>query len=128
MKLLLENWRTFLNEGVFYINIEKLIPTEELGHGKDHDCPSEECDQQIQTKLQQIQSGEFEPIEVCNQKPVVTARLRGKIRNKEYSPAPKSGQDEPFWYVLNGHHRLEAAKRLGMEKVPCRRDTRRVQA
>ena len=118
MKLILENWRGYLNENIFYVSIEKLIPTEELGHGKDHDCPSEECEQQIQIKMQQIQGGELEPISVCNQKPVVTPRLQGK---EEYMPAPKSGQDEPFWYVLNGHHRLEAAKRLGMEKVPIRR-------
>jgi uncharacterized ParB-like nuclease family protein len=118
MKLLLENWRGYLNENVFYVNIEKLIPTEELGHGKDHDCPSEECEQQIQIKMQQIQGGELEPISVCNQKPIATARLQDK---EEYSPAPKSGQSEPFLYVLDGHHRLEAAKRLGMEKVPIRR-------
>jgi len=115
MKLLLEKWKGFLNENVIYISIDKLLPTEEIGHGKDHDCPSQDCEQQIQTKMSQIESGEFEPIQVCNQKPVVTARLSGE---QDYDPAPKSGQSEPFLYVLDGHHRLEAAKRLGLDKVP----------
>ena len=118
MKLLMENWRKYLKEDVFYLSPEQILPTEELGHGKEHDCPSEDCERQIEIKIQQIQSGEFEPIHVCNQKPVVTARLEGE---EDYTPAPKSGQAEPFFYVLNGHHRLEAAKRLGMEKVPVRR-------
>jgi len=118
MKLIIENWRGFLNESIFYVFINKVLPTEELGHGKDHNCPSEECERQIQIKIQQIQNGNFEPIDVCSQKPVVTARLQGK---KSYQAAPKSGQQEPFFYVLNGHHRLEAAKRLGMEKVPVRK-------
>tara|TARA_R110001583_G_scaffold6509_1_gene32974 strand:- start:311 stop:664 length:354 start_codon:yes stop_codon:yes gene_type:complete len=114
----MESWRRYLKEGVFYAPINTVLPTEELGHGKDHDCPSEECEQQVQIKIQQIQNGDFEPIEVCNQKPVVTARLQGK---EDYEAAPKSGQEEPFFYVLNGHHRLEAAKRLGMKKVPVRK-------
>jgi uncharacterized ParB-like nuclease family protein len=118
MKLLLEKWKGFLNESMFYISIDKLLPTEEMGHGKDYDCPSEECEQQIQIKMQQIQSGDFEPIHVCNQKPVVTARLSGE---KDHTSAPKSGQTEPFLYVLDGHHRLEAAKRLGLQEVPVRR-------
>ena len=79
MKLLMENWRSFLNESVFYVFTSKLIPTEELGHGKDHDCPSEECERQIEIKIQQIQNGDFEPIDVCSQKPVVTARLQERI-------------------------------------------------
>jgi len=62
-----------------------------------------------------IQKGNFEPIQVCNQKPVVTARLSGK---EDYTPALKSGQEEPFFHVLDGHHRLEAAKRLGLIKIP----------
>ena len=118
MKLLFENWRQYLKEDTFYAPINKILPTEELGHGKDHDCPSEECERQVQIKIQQIQNGDFKPIDVCNQKPVVTARLQGE---EDYEAAPKSGQEEPFFYVLNGHHRLEAAKRLGMEKVPVRR-------
>lgn len=118
MKLIMENWRSFLNESVFYVLTSKLIPTEELGHGKDHDCPSEECERQIEIKIQQIQNGNFEPINVCSQKPVVTARLQGK---NSFQPAPKSGQEEPFYYVLDGHHRLEAANRLGMQEVPVRR-------
>jgi uncharacterized ParB-like nuclease family protein len=118
MKLIMENFRKFLKEDTFYAPINKILPTEELGHGKDHDCPSEECERQVQIKIQQIQNGDFKPIDVCNQKPVVTARLQGE---EDYEPAPKSGQEEPFFYVLNGHHRLEAAKRLGMEKVPVRK-------
>ena len=118
MKLIIENWRNFLNESVFYVSIAKVLPTEELGHGKDHDCPSEECERQIGIKIQQIQNGNFEPIKVCSQKPVVTARLQGK---NSFQPAPKSGQQEPFYYVLDGHHRLEAANRLGIQEVPVRR-------
>ena len=118
MKLLLENWRKYLNETVVYVSIDKLISTEELGHGKDHDCPSKECEAVVNDKMASIQSGQFEPIEVCNQKPVVTARLAGK---EDYEAAPKSNISEPFFYVLNGHHRLEAAKRLGLKKVPVRR-------
>jgi len=118
MKVLMESWRQYLREDVFYVSIDKILPTEEVGHGKTHDCPSENCEQQIQDKLQQIQAGNFEPIHVCNQKPVVTARLQGE---ESYTPAPKSGQDEPFLYVLDGHHRLEAAKRLGIEKIPVRK-------
>ena len=37
MKLIMENWRGFLNESIFYVLINKVLPTEELGHGKDHD-------------------------------------------------------------------------------------------
>ena len=115
MKLLFENWRQYLKEGTFYISIDKILPTEELGHGKEHDCPSEECEEIVQSKMVDIQKGNFEPIQVCNQKPVVTARLSGK---EDYTPAPKSGQEEPFFHVLDGHHRLEAAKRLGLIKIP----------
>ena len=117
-KLLMEDWRKYLKEGVFYAPIDTVLSTEELGHGKDHDCPSQECEDIIAEKEALIKAGKFEPIEVCNQKPVVTARLQGK---EDYEAAPKSGQEEPFFYVLDGHHRLEAAKRLGMKKVPVRR-------
>jgi uncharacterized ParB-like nuclease family protein len=130
LKLLFENWRKHkkylkdhpymepdgLQEGTFYISIDKVLPTEELGHGKDHDCPSEDCERAIQDKMMAIEQGNFKPIEVCNQKPVVTARLSGV---EDYTPAPKSGQDESFFYVLNGHHRLEAAKRLGLSEIPA---------
>ena len=116
MKLLMEQWKKYLAEAdVHQVSIDRLLPTEEMGHGKDHDCPSEECEEKIKMKMNQIESGYFEPIQVANQKPIVTARLAGK---EDYSPAPKSGQEEPFLYVVNGHHRLEAAKRLGMKEVP----------
>jgi len=115
MKLLFENWRKYLTENVTSVSIELLIPTEEMGHGKEHECPSGQCEVEIQKKMQQIEAGDFPPIHVCNQKPVVTHKLQGQ---EDYTPAPKSGIDEPFFYVLNGHHRLEAAKRLGLEQVP----------
>ena len=118
MKLLFENWRQYLNESVFYISIDKILPTEELGHGKGHDCPSEECEKIVQSKMIEIDQGIFEPIQVCNQKPVVTARLSGE---KDYTPAPKSGQEEPFFHILDGHHRYEAAKRLGLAQIPVMR-------
>ena len=113
MKLLLENWREY-QEGskVFYVSIEEVLPTEELGHGKDHDCPSKECEESVAEKESQIMAGNFEPILVCKQKPLNVARL------KDQDNGPKNPMEEPFHYVLDGHHRLEAAKRLGLRKVP----------
>ena len=116
MKLLFENWRKYLNENqevkVFYVNIEKLLPAEELGHGKPHDCPSERCDQIIQDKMNLVKQGQLEPLEVANQKPVNPHRLDGECQDN------KSGVNEPFYHVLNGHHRLEACKKLGIKQVP----------
>ena len=112
MKLLLESWRQYLNEDIFYVNINKLLPAEELGHGKEHNCPSKACDDIIRQKMDLIKAGNIEPLEVCNQKPVNPYRLQGK------DSAPKTGISEPFYFVLNGHHRLEAAKRLGLNKIP----------
>ena len=113
MKLLFENWRGYLNEQkIFFVSINKLLPSEELGHGKKHDCPSQTCEDIIQQKIDLINSGELEPVEVCNQKPVNPYRLQ----DRELSD--KTGYSEPFYFVLNGHHRLEAAKRLGIEKIP----------
>jgi len=113
MKLLLENWQEYnLEAKVFYVSISKIIPTEELGHGKNHDCPSKECDIAIAEKEAQIMSGHFEPITVCNQKPLNIARLA------DQDNGPKNPIEEPFYYVLDGHHRLEAAKRLGLTKIP----------
>ena len=48
MQLLFESWRQYLKESVFHVKIELLLPTEELGHGKDHVCPSQECENLIQ--------------------------------------------------------------------------------
>ena len=96
-----------MNEGVFYVDAARLLPTEELtkpGEGYD-------TEKAVEEKIQQIQQNKLEPIEVCHQKPVNTYRLADK-------PMEKSGQAEPFYYVLNGHHRLEAIKRLGVERVP----------
>ena len=117
MKFLLENWRQY-QEGpkVFYVSIEKLIPTEEMGHGKEHNCPSKECEAAIDAKISKIMAGNFEPIIVCKNKPLNVARLAGK------ELAPKSDIEEPFYYILNGHHRVEAAKRIGIRKVPVIRD------
>ena len=112
MKLLLENWRKYLRENVFYVDINLLVPSEELGHGKGHSCPGAECDSIIQQKMIQMKDGNFEPLEVCNQKPVNSYRVQGQ------DMAPKTGIKEPLYFVLNGHHRLEAAKKLGVQKVP----------
>jgi uncharacterized ParB-like nuclease family protein len=114
MKLLLENWRKYLNENknIFYVNIHHLMPSEELGHGKDHECPSQKCDDVIQNKMHQMQQGNLEPLEVCNQAPINPHRTDGQPK------APKSGISEPVYFVLDGHHRLEAAKKLGLEKLP----------
>jgi len=114
MKLLLENWRKY-QEGskLFYVSIEEIIPSEELGHGKDHDCPSKECEVAVDEKIAQIMAGKFEPILVCKQKPLNVARLQ------DQDNGPKNTVEEPFYYVLDGHHRLEAAaKRIGLRKVP----------
>ena len=112
MKFLLENWREYLREGIFYVDINKLLPAEELGHGKDHDCPSKTCEDIIQQKIDLFKAGDIEPLEVCNQKPVNPHRMQGK------QSADKTGISEPFYFVLNGHHRLEAAKRMGLEELP----------
>ena len=117
MKLLMENWKDY-QEGpkAFYVSIEEVIPTEELGHGKDHDCPSKECEDIIAEKESQIMAGNFEPILVCKNKPLNIARL------KDQNNGPKNTIEEPFYYVLDGHHRLEAAKRIGLRKIPVIRD------
>ena len=113
MKLLFENWQDYQKgPQPFYVSIEEIIPTEELGHGKEHDCPSKECEDAISEKESQIMAGKFEPILVCKQKPLNVARL------KDQDNGPKSSFEEPFYYVLDGHHRLEAAKRIGLRKVP----------
>ena len=57
-------------------------------------------------------TGKFEPILVCKQKPLNVARLQ------DQDNGPKNTVEEPFYYVLDGHHRLEAAKRIGLRKVP----------
>jgi len=115
MKLLMEQWKKYLKENTTYISIHQILPTEELGHGKEHECPSAPCEEKIQAKIKDIEDGNFEPIKVCQQKPVVTARLQGE---ENYDLAPKSGIDEPFFHVLDGHHRLLAAQRLGLAKIP----------
>jgi len=112
MKLLIENWRKYLKENVFYVDVNTLIPSEEVGHGKKHDCPGAECNVIIQQKMDLMRQGILEPIEVCNQKPINTYRIQ------DQEQAPKSGIDEPFYHVLDGHHRLEAAKRLGIKRIP----------
>jgi hypothetical protein len=112
VKLIMENWRQYLNENIFYVDINTLLPSEETGHGKDHDCPSSTCNDIIQQKIDLIKQGDFEPIEVCNQKPVNSYRIQGK------ETTAKTGMAEPFYFVLNGHHRLEAAKKFGLQKVP----------
>jgi len=115
MKLLMENWKEYLKENNTYISIQQILPTEELGHGKEHACPSAECEDKIQAKIKAIESGNFEPIQVCQQKPIVTARLQGE---KDYAGTPKTGMTEPFFHILDGHHRFLAAQRLGMTEVP----------
>ena len=106
---IVENWRKFMNEGIFYVSATQLLPSEELGHGKNDE--GYDTEQAVAEKMQQIQRGKLEPIEVCNQKPVNPYRLADKSMEK-------SGQAEPFYYVLDGHHRLEAINRLGVERVP----------
>ena len=114
MQKLFENWREFLKEekNVFYVSVSSLLPTEELGHGKDHDCPSQACNDVIQQKMDLLRNNNIEPLEVCNQAPINPYRLKGK------QMAPKTGLPEPFYFVLDGHHRLEAAKKLGIGKLP----------
>ncbi|MBT5148434.1 MAG: ParB N-terminal domain-containing protein [Flavobacteriales bacterium] len=117
MKLLLENWRQYLNENVFYVDIERLLPTQEQGHGevgKGHDCPSAECEAHLQSKMDLIASGKIPPLEVSNKKPIRPYRIQSLPTGK----APKSDVEEPFYFVLDGHHRLEAAKRMGVDKLP----------
>jgi len=111
MQQLFENWRRYLKENVFYVDVSRLLPSEEIGHGKnDKGYISEKA---IEEKMELYKQGKFDPIEVCNQKPVNPYRLAGQ------ELAEKSGQEEPFYFVLDGHHRLEAAKRMGISKVPA---------
>jgi len=114
MKLLLENWRKYLNENVFYVDIERLLPSQEQGHGKGHLCPSPECEDTLQAKISDIESGNIEPLEVSNKKPIRPYRIQSLPVGK----GPKSDVDEPFYFVLDGHHRLEAAKLMGIDKLP----------
>jgi hypothetical protein len=134
MKLLLENWRKYLRAGgyenpdlgippmsyreedkeVFFVDVNLLLPTQEQGHGKDHECPSEDCEAVIQSKMNDIKSGNIKPLEVSNKKPIRPYR----IQSLDIGKAPKSDIEEPFYHVLNGHHRLEAAKLLGVEELP----------
>jgi len=120
MKLLLENWKKYLNEGVFYANINQLVPTEEIGHGKEHHCPGTECAEIIQQKMDLIKNGDFEPIEVCNHKSINSYHLQNNMDIMLFLLVIpiKDNIKQPFYFVLNGHHRLEAAKRLEMQKVP----------
>lgn len=113
-KRLMESWG-YLKENIAYVSIQQILPTEELGHGKEHDCPSAECESRIQAKVKAIESGHFEPIQVCQQKPVVTARLQG---DEEYEGTSKTGMPEPFFHILDGHHRFLAAQKMGMAEVP----------
>ena len=69
MKLLFENWRKYLNEGVFYVSAAQLLPAEELGHGKNDE--GYDAEQAVAEKMQQIQQGKLEPIEELKE-----ARLR----------------------------------------------------
>ena len=116
MKLLLENWRKYIaeNKEVFFVDVNLLLPTQEQGHGKDHECPSEECETVIQSKMNDIKSGNIKPLEVSNKKPIRPYR----IQSLDVGKAPKSDIEEPLYHVLNGHHRLEAAKRLGVKELP----------
>ena len=123
MKLLFENWREY-QEGPkpFYVSIEKVIPTEELGGSEKYQCvptPDKKCEAAINDKISKIMGGKFDPIIVCTHKPLNLSRL---INNDDYEMPPKNAIEEPFYYVLDGHHRLEAAKRLGLQKVPVIRD------
>ena len=116
MKLLLENWRKYLveNKDVFYVDVSLLLPTQEQGHGQGHECPSKECEAKIQSKMKAIESGNIEPLEVSNKKPIRPYR----IQSLDVGKAPKSDIEEPFYHVLDGHHRLEAAKKLGVKELP----------
>jgi hypothetical protein len=118
MKLLMEQWRGYLKESrkKVLVPIDKVLPTEELGHGKEHECPSADCDKIVREKESEIKSGKFEPIHVSRHKPVETARLQGK---EDFTPSEKSPTPEPFFHIIDGHHRLLAAQNLGMTKVPC---------
>jgi hypothetical protein len=112
MKLIMENWRKYRENNIFFVDTSSLVPTEELGHGKDHDCPSSECTSIIKSKMKEMKSGTIKPLEVCNQVPVNTYRIQDQPK------APKSGISEPVYFVLDGHHRLVAAQKLGIEKLP----------
>ena len=118
MKILMESWRGYLEESreTILVPIDKILPTEELGHGKEHDCPGAECDKIVREKEAEIKRGNFEPIHVSRHKPIETARLQGK---EDFTPSEKSPTPEPFFHIINGHHRLLAAQNLAMTEIPC---------
>ena len=122
MKSIIENWKIYLNDDkdVFHVDINQLIPTEELGHGKDHHCPDIDCMEIVQQKMDLIKNGDFEPIEVCNRKFINSYHLQSNMDIMLFLIVVpiKDNIKQPFYFVLNGHHRLEAAKRLKMQKVP----------
>jgi hypothetical protein len=123
VKFLFENWRQYeKGPEPFYVSIEKVVSTEELGGSEKYNCfptPDKECESAIDAKISQIMGGEFEPIVVCLNKPLNVSRL---VNDDEYQMPPKNSIAEPFYYVLDVHHRLEAAKRLGLRQVPVIRD------
>jgi len=45
-------------------------------------------------------------------------RMLDAIGKEDYEGSPKTGMPEPFYHILNGHHRFLAAQRLGMTEVP----------
>jgi len=101
---------------IILVPINNILPTEELGHGKEHICPGTECDEIVREKEAQIESGIFEPLQVSRHKPIETARLQGK---EDFTPSEKHPAPEPFFHIINGHHRLLAAQNLGITKIPC---------
>ncbi len=100
-------------KGVIMVSVENILPTEETGHGKGFSYGSPEFEKRIEEKMALYKEGNCPPIEVADKKPTRTWPQKGK----GISVADAQSAPEPFYYVVNGHHRLEAAKRLGLKKV-----------
>ena len=96
---------------IFYVDRDRLVPTKLWGectactqgypHTHAHDYEGRE--RVIEEKMELIQEGHIDPIEVAE----VT----------DGAPIPQKG-GKKLYYVQNGHHRMEAYNRLGIDKVP----------
>lgn len=96
---------------IFYVRANQIVRTEAMRFRETHRHLYDEgydAEGVIQEKIKLIQEGRLKPIEVRE----VTDDMNGALGRS----ALKLG--EKLYYVSDGHHRLEAINRLGIDKVP----------